>query len=296
MKVALLGLGKMGTAIAAVLLRSGHQLTVYNRTAGKAQELANHGAKIASTPKEAVSDAEVVLTVVLDDAAMEHVTFGPDGILQALPQGAVHAGLSTISVELAKRLQREHAQRGREYIGAPVLGRPEAAREAKLILIAGGAPAGIAKVQPVFDALGRVTFRAGTEPWHANLFKLCSNFMISSMLETFGEAQALIRKAGSEPVEFVGLMAEFWGSTIYRNYGMLIATGKYDPPGGTLALGLKDNRLLLDAARELTVPLPLASLVRDQMLAAIAAGNAELDWSSLSDTAMRNAGLTPNRG
>jgi hypothetical protein len=89
-------------------------------------------------------------------------------------------------------------------------------------------------------------------------------------------------------------MAEFWGSPVYRNYGTLIATGMYAPPGATLALGLKDNRLLLNVASELSVPLPVASLVRDQMLAAIAAGSAELDWSSLTNTALQNAGLTPN--
>lgn len=211
-------------------------------------------------------------------------------------EGAVHVALSTISVDLAKRLAKEHTQKGYEYVGAPVFGRPEAAREAKLIIVAGGLPSTISKVRPIFEAIGRVAFTAGPEAWHANLFKLCGNFMISSMLESFGEAQALVRKAGLEPAEFVSVMADLFGAQIYRNYGMLIANGKFDPPGGTLALGLKDNRLLLDAARELAVPLPVASLVRDQMLAAIAAGNAELDWSSLSDTAIRNAGLTPNRG
>jgi 3-hydroxyisobutyrate dehydrogenase-like beta-hydroxyacid dehydrogenase len=91
------------------------------------------------------------------------------------------------------------------------------------------------------------------------------------------------------------LMAEFWGSPDYRNYGTLIATGMYAPPGATLALGLKDNRLLLNVASELFVPPPVASFVRDQTLAAIAAGNAELDWSSLTNTAFRNAGLTLKR-
>jgi 3-hydroxyisobutyrate dehydrogenase-like beta-hydroxyacid dehydrogenase len=207
----------------------------------------------------------------------------------------VHAGLSTISVELAKRMKKEHARRGREYVGAPMFGRPEAAREAKLLIVTGGAPSSISKLQPIFRAIGRLSFTAGAEPWHANLFKLCGNFMISSMLETFGEAQALIRKAGLEPNEFVQLMAEFWGSAVYCNYGTLIVTGMYAPPGATLALGLKDNRLLLNVASELSVPLPVASLVRDQMLAAIAAGNAELDWSSLTNTALQNAGLTPKR-
>jgi 3-hydroxyisobutyrate dehydrogenase-like beta-hydroxyacid dehydrogenase len=296
MKVALIGLGKMGIEVAANLLRSGHRLTVYNRTAAKAQELRTRGATIASTPAEAAAAVEIVLTAVLDDAALEEVTFGPGGILPALPEGAVHVCLSTIGVELARRMSKEHKERGREYLGAPVFGRPEAAREAKLIIVAGGSTPSIAKAQPIFEAIGRIAFTAGTEPWQANLFKLCGNFMISSMLETFAEAQALVRKAGSEPAAFVDVMAELWGSPVYRNYGALIANGKFDPPGGTLALGLKDNRLLLDAARELSVPLPVASLVRDQMLAAIAAGNAELDWASLSDTAIRNAGLTPRRG
>ncbi len=295
MKVALIGLGKMGLEIAENLMRSGHRLTVYNRTQSKAQPLKELGAKIASTPREAVADAEVVLTIVLDDQAFETVTFGPDGILEALGEEAVHAGLSTLSIEFAKRLKKEHSQRNRAYVGAPVFGRPEAAREAKLIITAGGTPDSIAKLQPIFDAIGRVTFTAGAEAWHAALFKLCGNFMLSSMVETFGEAQALVRKAGLKPTEFVQVMTELWGSPVYKNYGMLIANGKYDPPGGTLALGLKDNRLVLDAGRDLSVPLPVASVVRDQMLAAIAAGNAELDWASLSDTAIRNAGLTPNR-
>jgi len=250
---------------------------------------------VALTPQEAVSLAQVVLTIVLDDAALEEVTFGPEGIIDALPEGAVHASMSTISIELAKCMMKEHARRGREYVGAPMFGRPEAAREAKLIIVTGGAPSSISKLQPISKAIGRVTFSAGAEPWHANLFKLCGNFMISSMLETFGEAQTLIRKAGLEPNEFVQLMAEFWGSPVYRNYGTLIATGTYAPPGATLALGLKDNRLPLNAATELSVPIRVASLVRDQMLAAIAAGNAELDWSSLTNTALRNAGLTPKR-
>jgi 3-hydroxyisobutyrate dehydrogenase-like beta-hydroxyacid dehydrogenase len=291
MRVALIGLGKMGIEVAGNLMKAGHTLTVYNRTAAKAEALERIGATVAKTPADAAQNAEVVFTIVLDDAALDAVTFGPDGILHSLPPGSLHVGLSTISIDMAKRLEHEHRLQGQDYLSAPVLGRPEAARGAKLIFIAGGPTPSLAKVQPIFDALGRFTLVAGAAPWQANLFKLCSNFMISSMIESFGEAQALVRKSGSDPKEFVSLMSEFWGSPIYRTYGSLIATRSYDPPGGTLALGLKDNRLLLDAARELAVPLPTASLIRDQMLSAIAAGNAELDWSSLTDTAIRNAGL-----
>jgi 3-hydroxyisobutyrate dehydrogenase-like beta-hydroxyacid dehydrogenase len=295
MKLALIGLGKMGIEIGGVLLRAGHSLVVYNRTAGKTAILEEKGATVATTPKEAASEADVILTMVFDDAALEHVTQGKNGILESMPREAVHVCLSTIAVETARRMEKQHAERGREYVSAPVLGRPDAAQQAKLIVMVGGSEKALAKVLPILDIIGRKTFTVGKEPWQANLFKLCSNFMISAMLESFGEAQALVRKAGSEPSDFVELMTEFFGSAIYRNYGTLIATGKYDPPGGTLALGLKDNRQLLDAAAELLVPLPVASLVRDQMLAAAAAGNAELDWSSLTDTAIRNSGQTPRR-
>jgi 3-hydroxyisobutyrate dehydrogenase-like beta-hydroxyacid dehydrogenase len=123
MKLTVIGLGKMGTEIVTNLLRAGHDVTVYNRTAEKARILESRGAKVALTPQEAVSVAQVVLTIVLDDAALEEVTFGPNGIIDGLPEGAVHAGLSTISVELAKRMKKEHARRGREYVGAPLFGR-----------------------------------------------------------------------------------------------------------------------------------------------------------------------------
>jgi 3-hydroxyisobutyrate dehydrogenase-like beta-hydroxyacid dehydrogenase len=295
MKIAFIGLGKMGIEMANNLLRAGHHLSVYNRTTEKASTLEALGARVAVTPAEAVADAEAVLTILTDDDAVEAVTFDRQGIMESLPSKATHVGMSTISVGLARRLDGEHRRRGQEYVAAPVLGRPEAARYAKLIMIAAGPADCLSKVQPIFEKLGRTTFTVGVEPWQANLFKLCSNFMISSMIETFGEAQALVRKAGFEAADFVELMTEFWGSVIYQNYGSLIADGRYDPPGVTLTIGLKDNRLLLDAARELSVPLPVASLVRDQMLSAMAAGNAELDWASLTDTAIKNAGLAATR-
>lgn len=291
MKLALLGLGKMGIEVGAQLLRSGHSLTVYNRTAASAEPLLDQGARLASTPAQAAADCEIALTAVLDDAALRSITEGPDGILAGLPKGAVHAGLSTISVALARELASAHAAQGQHYASIPMLGRPDAARERRLVMIAGGDQATLDRLQPVLAAIGRTTFVAGPEPWHGNLFKLCSNFMISGVLEAFGEAQAVVRKANLDPTTFVALASEFFASPIYRNYGTLMVEERFSPPGGTLALGLKDNGLLLDAAGELRAPMPLASLVRDQMLAAMAAGFADVDWTSLGTTAQRNAGL-----
>ena len=291
MKVALIGLGKMGIEMANHLLVAGHDLTVFNRTIDKAKPLEDRGATIATTPADASRHAELVLSSLLDDEAVEQVALGAEGICQTLSEGSIHVGLSTVSVALAKRLTSQHRQRGQGYIGAPVIGRPDAAREATLIIVAGGDTAEIDRARPLFDVLGRSVFVAGSEPWQASLFKLCCNFMISSMLETFGEALAAIRKAGSEPQDFVALMADFWGSPIYKNYGSLIVSGQFDPPGATLALGVKDNGLLLDAAKTLQVPMPIASLVRDQMLSAMALGYADLDWASLALVAARSACL-----
>lgn len=292
MKIALLGLGKMGVEVGGQLLRTGHSLTVYNRSAAKAQPLVDQGAVLAPTPAKAVADCEVALTAMLDDAALRAVTIGPDGLVAGLPKGAIHAGLSTISVGLARELAAKHAAHGQHYVSIPMLGRPDAARERRLVMIAGGDAATLDRLKPVLEAIGRTTVVAGPEPWHANLFKLCSNFMISGVLEAFGEAQAVVRKASLDPATFVDLVSEFFGSGIYRNYGTIMVEKRFSPPGGTLALGLKDNGLLLEAARELQTPMPLASLVRDQMLAAMAAGFADVDWTSLGTTAQRNAGLS----
>jgi 3-hydroxyisobutyrate dehydrogenase-like beta-hydroxyacid dehydrogenase len=291
MKLALLGLGKMGIEVGGQLLRSGHSLTVFNRTAARAQPLLDQGARLASTPAQAVANCEIALTAVLDDGALRSITEGPDGVLAGLPKDAIHAGLSTISVVLARELATAHTARGQHYASIPMLGRPDAARERRLVMIAGGDPATLDRLEPVLTTIGRTTFVAGPEPWHGNLFKLCSNFMISGVLEAFGEAQAVVRKANLDPTTFVALASEFFASPIYRNYGTLMVEKRFSPPGGTLALGLKDNGLLLDAAGELQAPMPLASLVRDQMLAAMAAGFADVDWTSLGTTAQRNAGL-----
>lgn len=292
MKLALLGLGKMGVEVGGQLLRAGHSLTVYNRSAAKAQPLVDQGARLAPTPAKAVAGCEVALTAVLDDAALRAITMGDDGLMAGLPKGAIHAGLSTIGVGLARELAAEHAAHGQHYVSIPMLGRPDAARERRLVMIAGGDAATLQRLKPVLEAIGRTTVVAGPEPWHANLFKLCSNFMISGVLEAFGEAQAVVRKASLDPATFVDLVSEFFGSGIYRNYGTIMVEKRFSPPGGTLALGLKDNGLLLEAARELQTPMPLASLVRDQMLAAMAAGFAEVDWTSLGTSAQRNAGLS----
>jgi 3-hydroxyisobutyrate dehydrogenase-like beta-hydroxyacid dehydrogenase len=200
---------------------------------------------------------------------------------------AAHVGCSTISTALARRLAAGNAA----YLSAPVFGRPEAAEAKRLLVVPAGPAALIGKCRPIFDAIGRQTFVAGDEPWQANAVKLCGNFMLASMLETFGEAFATLRKAKVDPHLFLDVMNALFGSPVYANYGRAIADGQFEPAGFALKLGLKDVRLAVETAGECVSPMPFASVLRDQLLAALAAGQGEMDWASVAKIAARNAGL-----
>ena len=278
------------------LLRAGHRVTVQNRTPAKAAALAADGARVALTPAEAASDCEVALTMLADDHAVEQAVFGDGGLASSLPPGAIHAGSSTVSTAFARRLSAAHAERGQPYVSAPVFGRPEAAEAKTLLVVAAGPAASVDRCRPVFDAVGRRTFIAGAEPWQANALKLCGNFMLASMIETFGEAYATLRKADVSPQLFLEVMNALFGSPVYANYGRIIAEEKFQPAGFALQLGLKDARLALETAQECASPMPLASLIRDHFLTAIALGQGEWDWASLARISARNAGLDAANG
>lgn len=291
MKLAFIGLGQMGSAMAQNLHKAGHQVTVYNRSQEKAEALAKDGAQVAHSPAAACKEAEVVLSMLANDEALEAVSFGDTGIVAGLESGSIHCSCSTISVKLAQKLADQHARAGQSFLSSPVFGRPDAAAAKKLVIAVGGDPKLIEKVRPALDAMGRMTFVAGTEPWQANLFKLCGNFMISSMLETFGEAFAALRKAGADHKQFFEVITEVFGSPVYKNYGSMVLTEKFDPAAFALKLGFKDIRLVLEAAQDLAVPMPIASAVKDQYLSALAHGQEALDWSSVAKVPARNAGL-----
>lgn len=293
MKLAYIGLGQMGSGMAHNLLRAGFELSVYNRTRAKAEAFANatHGVRVAASPADACRDAGAVLSMLADDHAVEESVFGENGIASGLGRDCVHVAHSTISTKLARRLASMHASRGQHYLSAPVFGRPEAAESKRLIVVPAGAPEIVERMRPIFDAVGRATFIAGAEPWQANAVKLCGNFMLASMLETFGEAFATLRKSGVAPHRFLEIMNTLFASPVYQGYGAAIANGKFQPAGFALKLGLKDVRLALEMAEECASPMPIASLVRDRMLSAVAHGQSESDWSSVAEVSARAAGL-----
>ncbi len=281
----------MGTGMVHSLLRGGHEVSVYNRTRDKAEALVKEGAKAAASLADACLDAEAVFTMLSDDAAVENVVFREGGLASALAAHTAHLSSSTISTAMARRLASEHAGRGQAFLSAPVFGRPEAAEAGKLLVIAGGAAGLMDRVRPLLEAVGRQTFRAGTDPWQANAVKLCGNFMIAGVLEAFGEALANLRKAQVDPHLFVETMSALFGSPVYANYGRMIAEEQFEPAGFELRLGLKDVRLVLETAQEVAAPMPMASLIRDQFLSAMALGQSNLDWSSVTKVPARNAGL-----
>jgi 3-hydroxyisobutyrate dehydrogenase-like beta-hydroxyacid dehydrogenase len=291
MKLGFIGLGKMGAAMAQNLLRAGHELTVYNRSREKTQPLAQGGARVAETPAEAARNAEAVFTMLPDDSAVEEVTFGPKGLLAELPEGAGHISSSTISIKAARLLTQEHEARGRYFVTATVFGRPESAEAKQLLVVVAGNADLLTRYAPAFEAIGRRTFPIGNEAWQANLFKVFGNFMIATVLETFGETFAGIRKAGFDQHQFLEIMAELFGSPVYKNYGSAIASQRFSPAGFALKLGLKDVRLALEAAAEFDAPLPIASVLRDQFISALAHGQEQLDWSSVALVSARGAGL-----
>jgi 3-hydroxyisobutyrate dehydrogenase-like beta-hydroxyacid dehydrogenase len=294
MKVGFVGAGKMGSGMARNLLRAGHEITVYNRTRNKAEALQSHGGRVAGSPAEAAHDAEAVFTMLADDQAVADAVLGDQGIASVLKKGAPHISSSTISISLGRRLAEEHGKRGQAYLAAPVFGRPEAAEKKQLIVVAAGDRAIVERLSPLFEAIGRKTFIAGDVPWQANAVKVCGNFMIASMLEAFSEAFATTRKAGVDRHLFLDVMSELFGSPVYKNYGQIIADEKFQPAGFGLKLGLKDVRLVLEAAQELGAPTPFASVIRDQLISAIAHGQEALDWSSIALVAARSAGLEQN--
>ncbi len=290
MKVGFIGLGRMGAGMAMNLLRAGHDVTVHNRTPGKADDLARQGAHVAARVAEACR-GEVVVTMLADDAAVETTALGADGIVASLSRNAVHLSMSTIGVASSERLAAAHAAAGQRFVAAPVFGRPDAAAAAKLAIVVAGAADAVEACRPLLDVLGQRTFAIGDVPSAANLVKLAGNFLIAAAIESMGEAMALVGKAGVDRRRFLDVLTStMFDAPVYKGYGAAIAERRFQPAGFAAPLGLKDVRMALAAGEALRVPMPLASLLRDRLLTLLARGGEALDWSAIGGLAATDAG------
>ena len=290
MKVGFIGLGHMGGGMARNLIKAGHEITVYNRSADKAKLLAAEGANVGKTVAE-VCDADVVMTMLANDAAVESVVLGSEGVLANLRGSALHISSSTISVALSERLTKEHAKHGQRYIAAPVFGRPDAAAAAQLVVVAAGENSAVGSARPLLEAIARKVFVVGEMPQAANLVKLSGNFLNASVIESLGEAFALIAKGGIDRQKYVEILGSLFNVPAYNIYGALIASGNFEPAAFAAPLGQKDIRLLLAAADTLGVPMPIGGLLRDRFLTLLAHGGERLDWSAIGALAAHDAGL-----
>lgn len=291
MDVGFIGLGAMGAPMAASLLKAGHSLKVWNRSPERAQPLVEAGAALSATPAEAAR-CGVVLTMLSDDGAVEAVVAGDQGVLAGLPDGGLHVSMSTIGMALSERLASMHAERGQAYVAAPVFGRPPAAEAGKLFVAAAGPAGAIARAQPLFDALGQRTFVVGESPAAANVVKLGGNFMIMSAIEAMAQAMTVAGKAGVDKAAFLEVMTgTLFSAPVYKTYGEMLATGAYRPAGFAAPLGLKDMRLVGQAAETLRAPMPFLGVIRDHLLQAIALEGEDIDWVAAGLAVERNAGL-----
>ena len=292
MNLAFLGLGSMGSGVAANLVKAGHDVAVWNRSQAKTEPLVAAGATAAKTPADAASDAEVVFTMVSDDVAQMAVVNGEHGLLNGMARNTLHVALSTISVATADRLAAAHKAHGQRYLSAPVFGRPEAAAAAKLFFVVAGASADIDEAEPLFGATGQRVFRIGETPSQANLIKLCGNFTILAAIEAMAEGMALAQKGGvPKAMLHEVLTGTIFNAPIYQIYGKIIVEGAYTPAGFKAPLGLKDMRLAAEAAETYRVPMPLLSLLRDHLIQTIAREGEAIDWSGIGQTVAKNAGL-----
>lgn len=291
--VAYLGLGGMGAAMAKRLQDAAYPLTVWNRSSGKANALLAGGARLASTPAEAVDQADFVFTMVADDRALEAISIGEQGFLSAMKPGAMHVSMSTILPLTSERLASAHRGGGSVYVAAPVFGRPAAAALGALWICLSGSDEDKARLIPVLAPLCQQHYDFGTAPGAANVVKLAGNFMIASAIEAMAEAFVFGAKNGVDQPA----LAEFFGSSIfscpiYKNYGSVIAEERYEPAGFRLALGRKDVQLVAETARTSDVPMPFLGTLLNRYAARVAKGGSHLDWTSIALDVASDAGLT----
>ena len=289
MDIGFIGLGHMGSGAAANLVRAGHRVRVWNRSPGPVDALVRQGAQRAPTARDALA-GEVVFSMLSQDEAIAEVILD-SGALDGAAAGLVHVNLATVSVAFATRMEAEHARRGLGYVAAPVLGRPDVAAKGELNVLCAGEAAAVARVTPLLETFAARVWPLGAEPHRANVVKLACNFALASMIETLGEVGALAAGYGIAPADVYEVMTgTLFAAPAYRTYSALIAEAKFTPAAFKLPLGQKDVRLALAAGEATHTPLPMASLLRDHFIEAIAQGDGDKDWSALALGAFRRAG------
>ena len=292
LEIGFIGLGAMGEPMAANLLAAGYRVIVWNRTPSRASSLAAKGAIVAANARDAAPSGGIVVTMVADDAALEEVTGGEAALARRLAPGGIHISMSTVAPATTRRLAALHRDAGSTMIAAPVFGRPDAAAARRLWICVSGPSDAKNAARPIFEALGQGVFDFGETVEAASVVKICGNFLIAAAMEAMGEALAMAEKNGIDRAAVAAMLGQtLFACPVYQGYGAAIAARRHSPAGFRLPLGLKDVEIVLGCAREANAPMPIASLLHDRFLHALAMGRGELDWSALALGARDDAGF-----
>ena len=292
MKIAFLGLGRMGQGMAHLLVKAGYQLNVFDVFPDAAKSLVEAGATFMPTIAEAVADRDVVITMLPSDPILNNVISGEGGLLESLPKGSTHVIMGTHGIDAVRKATEAHTNAGQIFVAAHVLGRPDLAAQGLLTIVPAGPEDTVKSLDPVFDVLGKQTIFAGTEPQAASAVKIANNFVLGCAIEVMGEAMALVQKLGGDKNMFHKVLTDgLFGAPAYEVYGGMIATESLDSLGATAVIGLKDINLAMAAAESAEMPLPSAAPFRDRLLGAIAHGDANLDWCVAAREQLRASGM-----
>jgi len=286
MNIGFIGLGNLGLPIAENILRKRSQLFVYNRTASKAQPIVDKGAVMCRNIKELSEKCDVVFSVVSDDAALNEVTLGKDGIAENLRQDGVHVSMSTILPATATRLTESHKRCNTHYVAAPVMGRPEAARAEKLNFLVAGKPTVIEMIKPLLKEAGGVgVWEFGNDAAAANVAKLCTNFLIVSAIEAMAEGIHLARKSGVDASAWMNMVTQtLFAAPVYVNYGNILLKEMFQPAGFALRLGLKDLNLVMEQSRKVSAHMPIGELMQERLNECVVNGMGDYDWTAVALT------------
>ncbi len=289
-KIAFLGIGIMGHNICMNLLKAGYPLTVWNRTAKRTAPLVKAGAQKAATPKEAVAGADIVMVMLSDDAAVDAVMFGPNGVLEGVHKGQVVMDLTTVSPNTSLREAKALNALGVEFLDAPVFGSRGESRDAGLWIVVGGKKKVFDKLAPIFKTISATQHYMGPNGKGSSM-KLVGNLLVAMQLEAIGEAMILATKAGLDAADVLGVVnVTDFKSPIFAGVGDALARRDFSPHF-YLKLMLKDANLISSFAEELNVPIPAAAAVRETIKGAVNAGYGDLNASALIRNLETQAGV-----
>ncbi len=292
MKVGIIGVGRMGSAMGGRVLGGGHDLLLYYPDPGQCADLIGKGAKGAGSIAEAVQERDVVISMLPSDAVLENVVLGEGGLRDSLAGDTIHLSMGTHGVDMTRAMSAAHAEAGQGFVAAPVLGRPELAAEGQLGIVPGGPAEMVARCAPLFEVIGQNVFPAGEKAESAVSIKIANNLVLGCAIEAMGEGFALVRKFGVDPAVFYKVLTDgLFASVAYKVYGDIIAREAYEEVGVTATIGLKDCNLAMAAGQAAGVPLPSGNAWRDRLIGAETHGEGELDWAVVARDQARASGL-----